>query len=393
MARTPCGVSIWWLAWPRKAMTARLPDGSAASGTPSSEASCTPDPNLSTRFFEQRARAGPASRAKAAASKARTGKRWDTRSLPSSADDGAADDASAGRLLASIVPRALRMSVLVAALLQAREVEDADLAAAHFQEVLRLQAVAFPGHRFGMRADAGGDVVVRGRRLDDDGLALALAGGGQAQELAAQTLADRERAHLEHPFGHAADLGDQQLDQLGRHDAVAAQQLEEGLGRHARHHAVGERRTRRRARPAVDRRELAEDVAGLELGIDDLASLGADAVGAHRAAQDEEDIVGGILVAQDLGILLVGARRAALGDARELAVVQFFEQGDHAQVRGWPRLHQSVPRLQQLILALCELPLIEPSATPNVRPPETPETQETRGERECGFWGRAWRGL
>src|SRR5882757_4041976 len=122
-------------------MTARLPDGlvdgSAASCTPSSEASCTPrghDPEgRSTRFFEQRARAGPASKATAAASKARTGKRWDTRSLPSSADDGAADDASAGRLLASIVP-----SVLVAVLLQALEVEDADLAAAHFQKFLRL---------------------------------------------------------------------------------------------------------------------------------------------------------------------------------------------------------------------------------------------------------------
>src|SRR5689334_24593481 len=105
-------------------MTARLPDGSAASGTPSSEAKCVPGPSRSTRFFEQRARAGPASRAKAATSKARTGKRWDTRSLPSSVDDGAADDASAGQLLASIMPCALRMSVVVAALLQAREVED-----------------------------------------------------------------------------------------------------------------------------------------------------------------------------------------------------------------------------------------------------------------------------
>ena len=129
--------------------------------------------------------------------------------------------------------------------LETREIEDADVAAAHFQEFLRLQPVEFAGHGFAVRADTGGDVVVCRRRLDDDHLALALASGGQPHELAAQPLADRERAHLEHPLGHAADLGDQQLDQLGRHDAIAAQELEESLGRHAGDDAVSQRRHRR----------------------------------------------------------------------------------------------------------------------------------------------------
>src|SRR5438045_24331 len=104
-------------------MTARLPDGSAASFTPSSEARCVPGPSRSTRFFEQRAKAGPASRAQAAASNARTEKRWDTRGLPQ-----AADDASAIGALASIMPRR-DASVVFGRLFEALEVEDADMAA------------------------------------------------------------------------------------------------------------------------------------------------------------------------------------------------------------------------------------------------------------------------
>src|SRR4051794_38795626 len=58
-------------------MTARLGDPSPrwANGTPSSEATCTPPPSRSTRFLEQRASAGPASRATAAAIRAAAEKR------------------------------------------------------------------------------------------------------------------------------------------------------------------------------------------------------------------------------------------------------------------------------------------------------------------------------
>src|SRR5689334_18731822 len=52
-------------------MTARLGDGPFASRTPSSnETRCREGPNCCTKFLEQRAKAGPASRARAVAIRA-----------------------------------------------------------------------------------------------------------------------------------------------------------------------------------------------------------------------------------------------------------------------------------------------------------------------------------
>ncbi len=57
-------------------MMARLGELPAANGRPSSEATRMPSRSSPATFCEQRAQAEPATRAKAAASRARNGSRW-----------------------------------------------------------------------------------------------------------------------------------------------------------------------------------------------------------------------------------------------------------------------------------------------------------------------------
>src|SRR4029450_5114821 len=71
--------------------------------------------------------------------------------------------------------------ILLFAFLQPLDVDDPQLPAADLDDAVGFQAIDLAGHGSAVRADAGGDLVVRGGGPDHDAVAEGLAVLGQSQ--------------------------------------------------------------------------------------------------------------------------------------------------------------------------------------------------------------------
>ena len=140
-----------------------------------------------------------------------------------------------------------------------------------------------------------------------------VAGGGQRAELHDPLVV------LAHDAGQTV-----QHQQGGR--AVALQEVEEGLVPEHRHGAGFRRDHGGRARPAVDRGELAEGVAGLHGREGDLAAGQAEVDDVGSAFGDEEDVARVLAALEDPLAGAIAAPAAAGLKMLELARVQPLEQ-------------------------------------------------------------------
>jgi hypothetical protein len=110
-------------------------------------------------------------------------------------------------------------------------------------------------------------------------LALAGADGGQPHQLAPHPLAHGERAHLEDALRHAADLGDQQRIRWSATVLLASSATKRSAGMRASRQSLVATMAEVRTPPSIAANSPTT-VAGAEVGVDDLAAVGRDAVGA-----------------------------------------------------------------------------------------------------------------
>jgi hypothetical protein len=132
-------------------------------------------------------------------------------------------------------------------------------------------------------------------------------------------VADVERAELVDAVGQHPDLAGEQQEQLIASVGMDMQCGAEHTGRHAGDGHVGDRIDPRRARLAVDRRQLAKELPGTDLAQQDLPARHRLDLHADRAGHHEEDVVAGVLIVDDPGVVgrsTPGALRIKTADGR-----------------------------------------------------------------------------
>ncbi len=150
-----------------------------------------------------------------------------------------------------------------------------------------------PRYRLPAGADSAGQDMLHRRRRND---ARAFGGGGgEAEKLGVEAVADVERCQVQHPLVH-------QPQALGQ-DAHQPQGEFRGLGGHAQEIGAGEaadpgavqRRDGGGTRGAVDGGHVAEKAAGRDVLQDQLLAAGRADRNADLAGRDEEHVGGGVV--------------------------------------------------------------------------------------------------
>ena len=116
------------------------------------------------------------------------------------------------------------------------------------------------------------------------------------------------------------------LEQQQRHPRVALQVRAKGGGGHEERRHVLERRDRGRARPPVDRGELAENVTRLAEREHDLLAVPCQGVDLDPALEEHDHAVGLVVLVKEDRSALESARRAGRKQGGALGVGQHAKQ-------------------------------------------------------------------
>ena len=200
------------------------------------------------------------------------------------------------------------------------------VAASALEQPAPREAGELARHLLARAADAARDVVVRGRGLEARAVGVDAGDAREAQQLEPDAALHRLRAELVQALGELTHLARQAPQQALAHRGMAREQRAEHFWRHR-----GEQRFARRdhvgdARPAVDRRMLAEHFARRDVAQDDAPAPPGGRGLAHHAGDHEINVALRAVVAHDVLVALAARPFALRGDLAQARAAQALEQ-------------------------------------------------------------------
>ena len=257
--------------------------------------------------------------------------------------DGVQLDPGPGRCRWHRPPAGNRASVppdLLDEALQGLHVLDDMPSRAPFDQSHRLEVLALPRDRLAVRRDAAGDLCVRRWVADFDLAPIAPNLACQAEQLGVDAVLDAQRAVLIYPFAVHAYQASQSHERAACDRRIGFQRRPERLVGHRSNDRLGKRHDVCRARLPVDRRQLAEHLAGSEVLEIDLLAVGRIQRRPDLPADHEKDIGRVVVLGDDLLARLKSPHVDLLGEALSVLDIEFLENADEVQCFGgsfhWP---------------------------------------------------------
>jgi hypothetical protein len=162
-----------------------------------------------------------------------------------------------------------------------------------------LQRLELSTDRLSPDADAGRELCLQGRGRDESPTGLSRFDPRESQQFSIQPIAGIECSEFVDAIGQGSYLVSQQREQLIAHVRMGMDRREENRCRHACHRHVGHCDDPCRARPVVNRPELSEELASIDLAQQDLTTGDRLQLDADGSTDDEENIAACVLIIDD----------------------------------------------------------------------------------------------